>query len=281
MKNIGYKFYKENFENLKVSRDKGIPKFDGQAINDELFKINLEEIKAISKSPGKSFFKLKTNYPGLLIGSGYMHEIGGKEKDHKGEHLVKNELKLGFFFDYTTGLPCIPGSSVKGVLRHACTMDKGKYVKWIIQELALGIRQSKVKEEAGKINADVFLFSDTGRIKKDEPVFEASDFVKTVFEAPEKTSQYKRDIFFDAFPVSQGHKFLGSDFITPHKDPLKNPVPLQFMKVMPGVEFEFRFKLVESNGMSAEIKLELFRQILLDLGIGAKTNVGYGQLVSD
>ncbi|MDZ7743477.1 MAG: hypothetical protein U5Q03_17495 [Bacteroidota bacterium] len=30
--------------------------------------------------------------------------------------------------------------------------------------------------------------------------------------------------------------------------------------------------------MPPELKSELFRQIFLDLGIGAKTNTGYGQL---
>jgi len=52
--------------------------------------------------------ELTTVYPGLLIGSGYPHESS-----------VIGELKLGFHFDYTTGLPVIPGSSIKGVLRDA------------------------------------------------------------------------------------------------------------------------------------------------------------------
>src|SRR5690606_22651360 len=45
-------------------------------------------------------------YPGLIIGTGVAHETG-----------LKGEMKLGLSFDYTTGLPYIPGSSVKGILR--------------------------------------------------------------------------------------------------------------------------------------------------------------------
>ena len=59
----------------------------------------------------------------------------------------------------------------------------------------------------------------------------------------------------------------------------KNPVPLQFLKVLPEVTFCFQFDLKDSvqfGNIKAEVKLELFKQILLLLGTGAKTNVGYG-----
>ena len=50
-------------------------------------------------------FKLKTTYPGLLVGSGYLctTEI--------------EEVKIGFSFDYVSGSPYIPGSEIKGMLR--------------------------------------------------------------------------------------------------------------------------------------------------------------------
>ncbi|MBK8110496.1 MAG: hypothetical protein IPK46_09285 [Saprospiraceae bacterium] len=68
---------------------------------------------------------LQTTYPGLLIGSGYTHEFDFPEEDDK-----KEAFKIGFFFDHITGLPCIPGHSVKGVLRSAFpNHEKEKYVK--------------------------------------------------------------------------------------------------------------------------------------------------------
>ncbi|MDR2473050.1 MAG: type III-B CRISPR module RAMP protein Cmr6 [Tannerella sp.] len=69
---------------------------------------------------------------------------------------------------------------------------------------------------------------------------------------------------------------LGTDYITPHPDPLKNPKPIKFLKILPEVEVTFRFQL-QNNLITAAKKESLFRQILLDFGIGAKTNVGYGQ----
>ena len=49
--------------------------------------------------PNYATFKLSTIYPGLLTGSGMVHETNNQ-----------GELKLGFFFDHTSGLPMLPGS---------------------------------------------------------------------------------------------------------------------------------------------------------------------------
>ena len=117
MINIGYKFYKEYFSNLIFASDTGVPKMNGKPTLD-----NLKEYKLNVYSNYNSYFEndkidkenkilLNTTYPGLLIGSGYIHEIGSTN--------IENELKLGFFFDHTTGLPIIPASSVKGLLRSA------------------------------------------------------------------------------------------------------------------------------------------------------------------
>ena len=51
--------------------------------------------------------ELVTTYPGMLVGTGYAH--GTSESD--------NDIKIGFSFDYVTGQPYVPGSSVKGLLR--------------------------------------------------------------------------------------------------------------------------------------------------------------------
>ncbi|MCD7916332.1 MAG: hypothetical protein LUG96_14460 [Tannerellaceae bacterium] len=64
---------------------------------------------------------------------------------------------------------------------------------------------------------------------------------------------------------------------------MKNPNPIVFLKIPSGVKLEFHFDLkdYEKKGkvlFSKEDKLELIKAILSDLGIGAKTNIGYGQL---
>ena len=91
-------------------------------------------------------------------------------------------------------------------------------------------------------------------------------------------SVYDRDIFMDALLMG-GHSdffFLKSDYITPHKSPFKDPLPIQFLKLAPESTLKFFFKL-KDGVITAKQKLLLFKVILLDRGIGAKTNVGYGQ----
>lgn len=159
------------------------------------------------------------------------------------EANIEGEFKLGMHFDHTYGMPVIYGSSVKGVLR--------AYLNEVIDDNMYGI---KVK-----------------------------DIEKTIFDG-ENLSSYERDVFFDAVIVkSNGNgRILAPDSITPHKDALKNPIPLTFVKIAPGCTLEFRFRLRDSkigdNVLSAEEKIEIFKNILTTFGIGAKTNVGYGQL---
>ncbi len=161
------------------------------------------------------------------------------------EASVEGEFKLGMHFDHTYGMPVIYGSSVKGVLR--C------YFKEVIDNNTYGIN--------------------------------VKDIENAIFEG-EELSSYERDVFFDAVIIkpNQSGKILAPDSITPHKDALKNPIPLTFVKIAPGCTLEFRFRLADSNingkPLTAEDKIKIFRDILTTFGIGAKTNVGYGQLTA-
>lgn len=160
---------------------------------------------------------------------------------------VESEFKLGMHFDHTSGMPIIYGSSVKGVLR--------EYFYDVCEE-----------EDAKGIKADIFGSDDKNK-------------------ATYTKSNYKRDIFFDAVIIeaNDSRKILAPDAITPHTDgPLKNPKPITFVKIASGCTLEFRFHLEDSmvndRIISKEQKLDWFKEILTTYGIGAKTNVGYGQL---
>ncbi len=242
--NIGHLYYKHYFNKLELHKETGKPKLK-DPINQQLFDLRLTDYLNLVKTPYKEPpVSLTTIYPGLLIGSGYLHEVGGKE--------IESELKLGFYFDHTTGLPVIPGSSVKGLLRSAFKKVNGEYIKELFDDLGIDYKKNILELE------------------------------KAVFDNNASISIYNRDIFFDAYPLKSGNEnaaFLANDYITHHEDPLKNPNPVQFMKILPNVQFRFNFKLTGNGGLPAEDKLKLFKQILLDLGIGAKTNVGYGQFV--
>lgn len=271
--NTGWLFYKKYYSpNVQITD-----------INNSIFSTVLLEIPALSYNSNYNF-KLETTYPGLTIGTGYNHEV----KDEN------DAFKLGFFFDYTSGMPLIPGSTVKGLLRSAFPqrvvlpqkktlyqLEKDEWIKRIINEKCEihseidvnGLEQEIFDGLVTKLNS-----SNSEHIDK-EPV-----------------SVYERDIFFDAVPVEitvnnigQNRRLLGSDYITPHKnknrdraelDPFSEPNPLMFLKILPKVKIEFRFKLVDSitiPQLNAQKKLVLFKEIIKILGIGAKTNVGYGQ----
>ena len=190
-------------------------------------------------------FVLKTVYPGLLLGLGNAHEAGSALL--AGNSASETEIKLGFSMDYVTGLPVIPGSTVKGVLRSAFSAYPD-YIASLLPPVSPSV------------------------VSLEEVIFGSDDMGKI--------------IFYDAVPVKPGRsgRIFGLENITPHKakDPdytgLVNPTPLKLLKVIPGVSFIFRFSFNrwDEHVLTADHLLKVFKEILLTLGIGAKTNVGFG-----
>lgn len=246
----------------------------------------------------------KTIYPGLTLGTGYTHETG-----------ELGEFKLGFFFDHATGYPCIPGSTVKGCLRGmfpqkerdgvADKNEKYDYLASVIRELPnlkegfilendLGEEFDQKESSRRKQFIDILereIFDGEKPERNEDGSFKMKDG-KFVFQP---LCVYERDIFFDGYIVSTNHPainrsayqnpkpFIGDDYITPHQNrkkpemsPFTNPIPLMFLKILPEVTIQFQFD-VKDGLLTKEQKEELFRRLLLDFGIGAKTNVGYGQ----
>ncbi|MCB0385064.1 MAG: type III-B CRISPR module RAMP protein Cmr6 [Bdellovibrionales bacterium] len=272
--NIGWTFYYNYFRFLEcIVGEDGEPEevsFNGgpsmqvrkEALTTDLSwddYSDLTEDKESANQPvlypmGNHGFKLVTTYPGLLIGSGYQHQVG-----------VKEEFELGFFFDYCSGLPVVPGSSIKGVLRSAFA-ENTDYVLVLIRELDQSVELSK--DQLKELEQEIF--------------------------GPETGETLERgvnsqDRFFDAFPVQSRYgNLLGEDNLTPHlgqgRTIFSDPVPLPFLKVMPGVVFYFDFELKNSEHfpkVTEEVKRKLFSEILCELGVGAKTNVGYGQFLKE
>lgn len=221
-------------------------------LKDEALIVNEE-----SPNDPENRFSLDIAYPGLVTGVGINHEA-----------KIEGEFKLGVHFDWTYGMPVVYGSSVKGVLRSAfiSKQKNGKIIEYEDYYLKEVTKREWSQEEI-KILFDA--------------IFEGKD------EKGNNLSIYDRDIFFDAVITHTDSKgrILCSDSITPHGDnPLKNPIPITFLKIAPRCKLEFRFKLVDTkigdNVFNKEDKLKLFKKILTTVGIGAKTNVGYGQLKS-
>jgi len=245
--NIGWLYYKDYYHGIpfhpgqKKEEFKTLFEAKNQAITSRQLSRYPEEVAALKLDYQTiQRFELTTEYPGLVTGLGNPHE------SHQ-----EGEYKLGFHFDHTTGLPVIPSSSVKGVLRSAFKKSPD-YIKYLLE--------NPPEKETPIIDVDI------------------NQLEKEIFDG-EGLSPYKRDIFLDAVIVSSGNTnqlFLAADFITPHPDEFKDPVPLQFLKVLPQVTFRFQFRL-NKGLISSAGKKSLFERILKDLGIGAKTNVGYGK----
>ncbi len=263
-KNMSYIYYHEYFEGLEERKGAsglvyelgGSPSSEEQfrernkALQDFKFDLSLsplEHLKNASKDVASvQTFSLQTIYPGLMIGTGNPHDLKSK-----------GSIYSGFSFDYVTGLPYIPGSSVKGVLKSVFPRK---------EDTKDDINQQKMKYIKSLLKPEL----------SDEEIYGLKD---NIFE--------DNDVFLDAYPTSKNktkQQCLALEFITPHSDIIKNPIPINCLKVKPGISFEFGFYLKDcqlSDGVkkvTVEQKIELFKSILTDVGIGAKTNVGFGQL---
>jgi CRISPR-associated protein Cmr6 len=188
----------------------------------------------------------------LLFTVTYPGIVIGTGYEH--EAGIEGEFKIGFSFDHTTGLPIIAGSSIKGILRNSFNhtdyiQEKlwGKYTPDTIKLLEKWIFEGRLEEK---------------------PV-----------------SVYKRIIFFDAVILPGKDGFFDEDFLAPHGDIFSEPIPVKFLRVLPGSRVTFGFKIPEQTILSQEFTInaalvrKLFRGIILDTGVGAMTSYGYGHLI--
>ncbi len=255
--NISFYFYRSN--NLgKDLNTKTVKDIFSQEILDNIT-INDIKYKDYFDILSADKFYLKVIYPGVIIGSGYNH-LANLIPNLK--PLNKNEVpdfQLGFYFDHTTGMPIIPGSTVKGMIKSVFPKDND----------SPEVRTNKLNYINGALSQ-----------KNPQQNFTINDSnCEKIFA--------KEDTFFDAYICKvpeKKKKMFEDDYITPHKDQFKEPVPIRFLKIAPGIVFCFQFKLNDScientQKITKKEKLDLFKQILLDFGIGAKRNVGYGNLV--
>jgi len=199
-------------------------------ITDQKYQASGTEIPLCEQS-----FQLVTEYPGLLIGTGYPHDLA-----------VIGAVKMGCHFDYATGLPTIPGSTVKGLLR--------SYMKdyWELVKDDLGpmpenfIDHFFVESKAVFLDAWPIQPEESGRLFGLESI--------TPHTVPKEYGDSRSDY-----------------------EGLTEPTPLQGLKVLPGVTYVFRFLLPDSvDGISRASLLKAFAELLVMLGAGAKTNVSFG-----
>lgn len=201
------------------------------------------------KELGIRSFNLFSAYPGIMIGIGNLHSIS-----------IEGAMQNGFTFDYVTGIPYLPGSSLKGLLKSAFP-DK-KFFKAKEQYIRSYLKNGKKQVDIKGLKNHIFGSEDE--------------------KSPGK------GIFYGVFPdvnSADNHRLLTDDYITPHTDEFTNPIPVRMVKIKPDIKFIFKFSCVpykdEKNDIiiTVDDMCDLFQDIILDMGIGAKTNVGYGVMV--
>lgn len=283
--NIGWLFYRDYYNGIEnKSTDQRKEHFLNKNKRIEDSKYNPKTNNKIKTylvdkdDNGLTTFELEVCPPGLLIGSGMLHGIPGE-----------GDFQLGLQFDHSTGLPILPGSSIKGVLRSMFpelkkVKTKDDTDKEIVTYEHDGSRINYIIEKLNTIEvAKNISFGEISE-KAPHPIENLTQRLFNHEVCEEKGVKFP--VFMDAIIVKGGeeNKILGSDYITPHHDAFKDPVPIQFLKVLPGVKFKFFFILPEKITFGENIELtkdiitNLFQSILKDVGIGAKTNVGYGHL---
>lgn len=249
-------------------------------------------------------FNFKTIYPGLTMGTGYTHETGemGEFKlgfffDHATGYpcipgsTVKGCLRSIFpqtERDKVTNKP-EKYDYLSSVIRDIRDVN----VK-LISDNHLGKEFDKKDDKERKRFIDLLekeLFNGEKPAKNEDGSYKIEKKDGKEKYVYQTLCVYDRDIFYDGYIISSAHPainhsgyhntkpFIADDYITPHLNrtrpelsPFTNPIPLMFLKILPEVHIQFQFDLKEGI-LPKKVKEELFRQILLDFGIGAKTNV--------
>lgn len=180
--------------------------------------------------------------------------------------------EISMVFDHNLGIPYIPASSIKGVVRFATIL---RFIENEKNFTAENEKNSIAEKE--KIN--------------DKDIKEIAYYFGT-------QKEMGGVIFLDAYPLNVPE--LHIDIINPHyrdyyeegKPPADylNPTPIKFLTVKPGTIFVFRAivskikkyrnekkEIIEKKESDLTLKVkETLIKALTEEGIGAKTSLGYG-----
>ena len=178
--------------------------------------------------------KLKT---GLITGLGQTHPS-----------------ETGVALDRNIGIPYIPSSSIKGVVRFAFILSR--------------FLEGKIDED-GKMDLDEFeKFIEIFGVGGERDIEDSKGGVIFLDAYPSSVPELKVDIMNPHY----GEYYVDDINKTPPADYL-SPVPIKFLTVKRGTEFVFRFVVKEGI---ADIALDTLKKAITQEGVGAKTALGYG-----
>jgi CRISPR-associated protein Cmr6 len=214
--------------------------------------------------------------------------------------------ETGMVLDRNTGLPYIPASSIKGVMRLAhCLNLYDKYKARNNIDGSAGVEANKWLVRGKLDSKGKFLKSENYNEGDVWVINDNEQSIVKYFGISEKDSVQIRGqlVFLDAFPYNVPE--IKTDIMSPHyktyytgpeekneknfKGPIETDatVPIKFLTVAPGTEFVFRCfvsplatqesQVETSWGEEDEKAIEaMFERALTKIGIGGKTSIGYG-----
>ena len=199
------------------------------------------------------------------------------------EHPLEN----GFAFLNPYGLPYLPGSGVKGVLRAAAQeLARGEWgaSDWSTEQ------RHEVHDKKGK---RLFDASDLDVLFGSEAL-DGENHLRGVLSFWDVIPQIEgNSLMVDIMTPHQSHYYQGKDAAgssTPHDS--GSPNPISFLTVPPGSGFAFHVVCnsaqldhlapdLAANGRWKQLLTEAFEHAFAWLGFGAKTSVGYGAMGRD
>lgn len=168
--------------------------------------------------------------------------------------------ETSLIFNYNLGIPYIPASSIRGIIRFAYTLD-----------LLKNIPSDKLKSDKDK---NIYYFDDEDSWTK----------IALYFGTMKERGSV---LFLDSYPINVPE--LKVDIMNPHygkyysenKAPADYllPKPIKFLVVQEGVKFIFHFIITNEASVKVikgNLKNSLYRALFKE-GIGAKTALGYGR----
>jgi CRISPR-associated protein Cmr6 len=187
----------------------------------------------------------------------------------QGDH---HALEAGFRLHPVFGVPFLPGSGLKGALRHALLLR-------LASEQGLPDLSEETLESAPRRLRDI-MRSLFGTAIKDARAEERS------LRADRVDSDHAgRVIALDAFPLEGAKSLVEADVLTPHLNDYQNPVPVPYLVVPVGVRWRFVVALAPpwkgAQEQACPEESGLLRQALEDaltlFGLGGKTGAGHGR----
>lgn len=189
---------------------------------------------------------------------------------------MTHPTETGMVLDHTSGVPYIPASSLKGVLRlaHILNSLQDENGEWLDEEV---LKEQRIIDEQMNWLED----------KDSRTLFGASD---------NKDSLAGQLIILDAYPLNPPE--LGEEILNPHygeyyqgkknRGPTEDqsPNPVKYLVIKSGAEFVFRL-LLRPPFTGADLQQqENFKNVVLkniecafsEVGLGAKTSLGFGRL---